>query len=154
MTFLKTFFFSSFLAMAFVPASFAQTIGEEVLEDIQSQDIGSVERALKKITGKEIEVTADWESFKGVGYNAAEELGADIQMLPGTFTKLMEDKEVAPLVVKNVKKFVFKNDKAAKKPTVSFSKGAITLNGHFLVMNWAAADKGLSEMIKENLKKK
>lgn len=154
MTFLKTFFLSSFFAMVLVPASFAQTIGDEVLEDIQSSDIGPVQKAVKKITGTDVEITADWASFKGASYNAAEELGADIQMLPGTFTKLMEDKEVAPLVVKNVKKFVFKNDKSAKKPTVSFSKGAITLNGNFLVMNWSAADKGLSEMIKENLKKK
>jgi hypothetical protein len=154
MSFLKSSLLSMLLLSFSLPVAFAQTIGDEVIEDIQSQDIGPVQKKVKEITGTDIEITADWSTFKNASYNAAQELGADIQMLPSTFSKLMEDKEAAPLVKKNVKKFQFKNDKNAKKPTVSFKKGTITLNGNFLVMNWSAAEKGLSAMIKDQLNKK
>ncbi len=141
--------------MAMLSQAYAQpSVGDEYIEDIRSTDIGPVQKALKEIVGKEVEVTADWKSFQNCSLNAAQELGADIQMLPGTFTKLVEDKDAGAIVKKDVKKFIFKNNDKLKKPEVSYAKGTITLSGHFLVMNWGAVDKGLSELIKEKILKK
>src|SRR3990167_5721282 len=95
------------LSCLVLSSAFADTVTQEFSnfkqEDIQSNDILPMQKTLKKITGTDIEVSVDWNSFKKTGYNASQELGADIQMLPQVFTKLMEDKDASELVKTKIK---------------------------------------------------
>jgi hypothetical protein len=85
-------------AFARAETSLTEEFSKLKQDEIQNSGIRPVERELKKITGVSIEVKPDWDSFKKSSYHAADELGADVQMLPQVFHKLMTDAEIGPKV--------------------------------------------------------
>ena len=97
--------------------------------------------------------SADWNSFNNSDSKAAQELGSDVQMLAGIFTKLMSDKVVGKLVKKEVKTFSFINDAKDTKPSVTLVNGTFALKGNYSEMNWDKMEKGIGATIKEALMK-
>lgn len=137
----------------FATETLSQAFSKLKQDEIQSNDIVPTEKAIQKITGSKVEIKPDWKSFEKSGYNEAQELGADIQMLPEVFQKLMDDKEVNEKVKTSVKTFSFKHNPKAASPSVTFEKGTATLHGNYLQMNWGKMEKGISATIKDLLLK-
>lgn len=104
------------------------------MKDIESNDFPAQAARLKKETGKEVKISADWKSFERASFDASEFLGSTNMDVIRFVVNADASKKKA--FGDKVKTILYRHSPAQASPSITLSKGTLMILGNYEHLNW------------------